>query len=82
MQIPNHPYDGAEAVDISSTDHTVSANDGVSRALFVGVAGDVKVDMANGATVTFASMAAGIHKIAITKVYKTGTAATGLVVLH
>lgn len=47
-------------------------------ALFVGVAGDVKVDMAGGQTVVFKAVAVGIFRIAVTRVYATGTAATNL----
>src|SRR6185369_11364347 len=73
----------AEDCDLSTTDATptVTAVGGgvlVPRALYVGVAGDVKVDMAGGQTVTFKALAQGIHPLAVTKVYKIGTAATDL----
>lgn len=53
------------------------------RALFIGVAGNVKVDMVGvGAAVVFTAMAIGIHQIAVTRVYSTGTAATNIVALY
>ncbi len=47
---------------------------------YVGVAGAVKVITASGETVTFANVVAGIVvPLAITRVFSTGTAATGIV---
>lgn len=71
---------GAAAVDLSSADYTAP---GGLRGIYVGVAGDVKVDMPDGSTaITFAALAAGIeHAIVVTKIYKTGTTATGILAL-
>lgn len=63
----------------------VTPNDGadlatVTRGLYVGVAGNVKVDMADGDTVTFVALAAGvIHALRVARVYSTGTTATNIV---
>ena len=79
---------GAEAVNISSTDSTPSRNDpkGVAlipRALWVGVAGDVKVDMADGSTsITYKNAPIGVLPIQVSKVYKVGTGATDLLYLY
>lgn len=54
-----------------------------TRGLYVGVTGDVKVDLAGGDTVTFVGLAAGIiHPISATRVYSTGTTATSVVGLY
>jgi len=51
-----------------------------TRALYVGTSGDVKVTMANGAIVTFSSLAAGIvHPISVIKVWSTDTDAEDIV---
>lgn len=56
-----------------------------SRAVYIGGAGTLKVDMvgydgAAGATVTFSGCAAGtVLPICITKIYDTGTTASGVV---
>jgi hypothetical protein len=50
----------------------------VSRALYVGVAGNMSVVMRGGQTVTFA-VQAGIHPLAVSRVRATGTTATGIV---
>lgn len=48
--------------------------------IYVGVSGHVKVDMANGNTITFPNLQAGvIHPIRARRVYATGTTATSIV---
>jgi hypothetical protein len=52
----------------------------VTRGIYVGVSGDVKVDMADNSTVIFVGLSSGgIHPIAVKKVYATGTTATNIV---
>ena len=56
-----------------------------TRALLIGGAGTVKVDMADGTTVTltFPATACGvIQPIAVKKVYATGTTSTGIVAFY
>ena len=54
-----------------------------ARALFVGGAGDVKVDTLGGDTVTFTGVLAGsILPVRILKVYATGTDATNIVAVY
>ena len=70
------PAEGGAAVTPNdSVDLTTS-----SRGIFVGNAGDLKVDMVNGDTVTFTNLGAGvIHPIRAARVYSTGTTATSIV---
>lgn len=61
------------------------ADDGLHeyRALYIGGAGDVKVDMAeSGTAVTFVGVAAGILPISVRRVYDTDTTATDIVGLN
>ena len=52
-------------------------------ALYVGVGGDVKVDMNGEGTVTFLNVPSGARIIAeVQKVYSTGTTATDIVVTY
>lgn len=50
-----------------------------TAALGVGVAGTVTVDMAGGQLNQQLTLPAGISAVRVTKVYATGTAATGIV---
>jgi len=55
----------------------------VSRGLYVGASGDVKVDLASGETVTFVALAAGIvHPLQVRRVYSTDTTATDIVAVY
>lgn len=59
--------------DVTTTHTTVG--------LYVGGTGNVKVDTANGDTVTIVALAAGVwHPISVTKIYATGTTATDILV--
>lgn len=83
--------DGSYAVAIALTESRVEnafaitaddANDlaYATTAIYVGVEGDVKVDMAGeGTGIVLKGLAAGMwHPIAVTKVYATGTTATDI----
>ncbi len=62
----------------NSVDLTTAA-----RALYIGVAGDVKVDMVGGETaVTFTAVPVGFLPVRVTRVYATGTTATGIVAVY
>lgn len=51
-----------------------------TRGVYVAVSGDLRVGMANGAVLTFTSIAAGIiHPLSVTRVLLTGTTATGII---
>ena len=70
-------YNVASAISLASTDNAESWD-----ALFVGGAGDLKVDMANSGTVTLKVVAGSLLPIAVKKIYKTGTDATLIVGLR
>ena len=53
-----------------------------TRALYIGNTGALKVDMADGSTVTFANCPAGVLPISVKRVYSTGTAATNIAALY
>lgn len=70
------PIENAFAVSPNnSTDLTA-----VTRGVYVGVSGDLKVDTSQGDTVTFVALASGvIHPIRAKRIYATGTTATNIV---
>lgn len=51
----------------------------LTRALYVGTPGDIRVGLSNGTTVTFAGMAAGWHPLRAARVYATGTSADNII---
>lgn len=54
-----------------------------TRALYVGVGGDVKVTMAYGDVVTFVGVPSGsILPVQVTRVWATGTAANSILALY
>lgn len=54
-----------------------------TRGVYVGVGGNVKVDMVSGGTVTFVGVAAGtLLPIQVERIYATGTTATNMVALY
>ncbi len=68
------------AVAITTADQTFGDNR--PRGVYVATAGDLAVDMANGNTVTFMGLLAGVvYPFAIIKIYDTGTSITGHVLL-
>jgi len=71
---PHDPAFDAAAVTPSNTGNVDF------RALYIGGAGDVKIDTPEGSTVTLYSTAAGsILPIRCVRVYSTGTTATNIV---
>lgn len=76
----NGPATSAVAV----TPHDTNDLTTTTRGLYVGVTGDVKVDMADtGTAVVFTAMAAGvIHPLRVTRVYSTDTTATNMVAVY
>lgn len=73
LESPGHA--AAEVTPDDLTDLPIT-----SRALYIGVAGDVTVTTAGGDTVTFANVA-GILPMRIARVHQTGTTATGIVAI-
>lgn len=62
----------------------ITPNDGVdlatvTRGIYIGVAGSVKVTMADGTVVTFSNVPTGIFPIGAARVWATGTTATSLI---
>ncbi|PIL21173.1 hypothetical protein P775_05690 [Puniceibacterium antarcticum] len=51
----------------------------LTRALYVGGAGDLRVTMADGNTVTFAGLPVGWHPVRVARVHSTGTTASNIV---
>lgn len=70
----------AQAIDYSGGDQIVSPP---SVGLYIGGTGALKVDMANGATVTFTAMPVGLYDgISVKKIYQTGSTATNSLILR
>jgi len=71
------------AYDMASVTTSDSAEIDPTRGLYIGGAGNIKVDTAAGTTVTLNSAAAGsVLPIRVKKVYATGTTATNIVALY
>jgi hypothetical protein len=65
------------------TPHDTNELPTVTRAVYVGGAGALKVDMANGDTLTFAGVPAGtLLPFRVKKVHATGTSATSIIGLY
>lgn len=72
------PADGAISITPSDTVDLAS----ISRAIYVGTPGALKVDMADDTTVTFVGMLGGtVYPIRAKRVYSTGTVASNLIAL-
>lgn len=71
------PYTYAEVVTKSDTVNLAY----VSRAIYVGVAGDVTLVTRDGQTVTFKALPVGTHRIRASRINSTGTAATDMLAL-
>lgn len=54
----------------------------VCRGLYVGTGGNLAVRMADGETITFTNVLAGIFPIQVDQVRSTGTTATGIIALY
>lgn len=68
----------AAVTPADGSDMTIS-----SRGLYVGGAGDLKVTMEGGETVTFTAVVAGtMMPIRVRRVFSTGTTATSIVALY
>lgn len=72
---PSDPATGGEAVDISSTDHTLEH----TGLIYVGTSGDLKVVTHAGTTLTFTNHPVGFMPIFVSSVIKTGTTASDMV---
>lgn len=75
-----HPAENAVAI----TPHDSNDLADASRGVFVGVSGNLKVDMVgSGTAVVFTGLAAGvIHPLRVTRIYSTDTTATNIVAVY
>ena len=76
MSIDTNPASNAAGISPSDTADLTDI-----RALYIGIAGTLKVDMVGGGTVTFAG-ASGFLPIRVKRVYATGTNADSIVGLY
>lgn len=76
------PYTKATAVNLASTDATLTPN--VPRALYVGVSGDVIVKLKDDTStaITFKAAPVGILPVRAAVVVKSGTTATNILALY
>jgi hypothetical protein len=71
------------AYDAASVSTNDTARIDPTRALFIGGAGNVKVDTVGGSTVTFNGLTAGsVLSVQVTRVYATGTTATDIIAMY
>lgn len=79
MLLGEGSWDKAAAISTSDTVDLPTP----SKAIYVGVAGDIKVDLNNtGTAIVFKAVPVGLFKIQAKRVYATGTAATNMVNLY
>jgi hypothetical protein len=87
--LPDMVWPIGKGVTITKSDTDDLVN--VSRGIYVGGAGDLKVDLyeanpggtATRTTVTFTALAAGVlHPLRVSRIYSTGTTATGIVAVE
>lgn len=71
------------AYDMAAVTASDSAKIKPTRGLYIGGAGNIKVDTAGGSTVTLNGAAAGsILPVSVDRVYSTGTTATNIIALY
>ena len=74
----NNPASNGELINISTTDHVLT---NTSRMIWMGAAGALKVDLAGSTGITLSAIPVGtMLSIRATKVYKTGSVASTLLV--
>lgn len=67
------------AVAVTLSDATIIP---VTRSLFVGTGGNIAVRMADGQSVTFSNVAAGIFPVQVDMVKSTSTTASNIIALY
>lgn len=85
MATDNHENE-YKGVSAPGTPFNITPADGadltyLTRAIYIGVAGDIKIDDAGGTTLTLA-LDSGWHPIRVARVYSTDTTATGIIGLR
>lgn len=73
----DHPAKGAFSVTPSDT--TLLRQTAIG--IYIGVTGDLKVQMPDTSVVTFSSVPVGVMPIEVTQVFSTGTTATSIIAL-
>jgi len=82
------PYTSADATvsarrAAAITPSDTASSDDPTRAIYVGGAGNLRVDMVSGGTVTFVGLMAGtVLPVQVTRIYATSTTATNLLALY
>lgn len=73
------PAYGGVVIDYSGGDQTLAQ---YARGVYVSAAGNLKVDMLDGSTITFSNLAAGqYYPFTVRKIYQTGSTAAGVALL-
>lgn len=67
------------AVSVTPSDSTTLVT---TRSIYIGVSGDVAVQMADGQIITFVGVPVGIFPLQVDKVLATGTTATNIIALY
>ena len=80
--IRSQQYDSAHDATSVTPHDTNALTDGICKALYVGVSGDVSVIMAQGTTVTFKNVPVGVFPLRVTHVRSTATTATEIIALY
>ena len=65
---------------VAVTPHDTNELDFVTRGIYVGVSGDLKVQLFDGTIITYVDILAGVtHAKAVRQVFDTGTTATNII---
>lgn len=74
-------YGALDAASVTPNDTSNLSR--VTRGLYVGTSGNVRVAMADGTVVTLANLAGGmVHPLQVRRVYASGTTAADIVALY
>ena len=77
---PLYSIGGAAAANLSDT---VDLTTSPAKSLYIGGAGNIKVTLIDGSTVTFSGVPVGtILPVVVTRVFATGTTATNILALY
>lgn len=72
----------AEVTPHDSNLLTYKGQESISKGVYIGVSGNLKVTMANGDAVTYLNIPAGFHPINVSIIWATGTTATDIIALY
>lgn len=83
MRIDESYQGGVVVTPSDTTKITFPTGTPYGRAVYLDGAGNVSALMADGSTLTFTGLAAGVfHKIGVQRINSTGTTATGIKVMY